>query len=641
MAEAENSEAHILIIDDEPEIRNILHEFLSRSYRCVAVNSAEEALALLATERFDLVISDITMERMSGLEMVPHCLNVAPQTVIVMISGQQTIEYAIEAMRAGAFDYITKPFDLRHVHAAVRRAFDHHKLLEDKRLYENGLEDLVKQRSAEAEHLAYYDTLTDLPNRVLFEDRLAQALAVAQHTRQIVGTLLVAFDPFKKINDTLGHAFGDLLLKEMAERLKHCVRESDTVARFDGDEFALLLTQVEGTGDLVEISRSINEALKPSFLLEGHEVYITPSIGISLFPYDGEDPRTLLKNAGAALYRAKLHGGENYQFYTSDMNTLALKRIALESSLRRALENEEFVLHYQPQVNIESKMVVATEALIRWQHPELGLLPPADFIPMAEETGLIFPIGAWVLRTACAQTRRWHQAGFGGLRIAVNVSARQFQETNLLEIIGQTVSEIGLDSKYLELELTETSIMQNTESAVKTLTRLRDTGVKIAIDDFGTGYSSLGYLKRLPIDLVKLDRTFVNGAATDPDDAALVMAIVTLAHNLRLKVIAEGVETEDQLTFLKLLRCDQGQGYLFGEPAPADLIQRLIAKRPYEGTSAAATVLERTQMIQTPYPGSRGRRRPYRADAEVKKNLAMEFTQASGVVKGSPDPVRL
>ncbi len=604
MSEIESSKAQLLIIDDEPQIRNVLHEFLSSSYQCVAVSSAEEALALLATKRFDLIISDITMERMSGLEMVPYILNLAPQTVIIMISGQQTIEYAIEAMRAGAFDYLTKPFDLRHVDAAVRRALDYHQLLESKRLYENGLEILVKQRTAQLEHLAFYDPLTDLPNRALFEDRLAQALAVAQHTRQTLGTLFLTCDRFRKINDTLGHAIGDLLLKEIAARLRCCVRESDTVARFDGDEFALLLTQVKGTEDLIQISRAIDDALKPAFLLEGHEVYVTASIGISLFPHDGDDLTSLLKNAGAALNRAQTRGGNNHQFYTSDMNARAVKRLALESSLRRAVENEEFVVHYQPQVDIQSGVIVGAEALVRWQHPELGLLPPDDFISLAEETGLILPLGAWVLRQACIQARKWGQAGFAGLRIAVNVSPRQFLEKTFLETVVQTLNETGLDSDCLELELTETSIMQNAESAIETLTRLRAMGVKIAIDDFGTGYSSLGYLKHLPIDTVKLDQSFVSGATTDPDAAALIMAIVALAHNLRLKVIAEGVETEEQHSFLKLLRCDEGQGHLFGKPVSATLIEPLMAPLSDSETGPVRTAREKASVWNGVFRGS-------------------------------------
>jgi len=554
----------------------LLKELLCAEYDCVTAGSAEEALAVLETTNFAIVISDINMGGISGLDLVPLVHLQAPDTVVVMISGQQGIESAIEAMRVGAFDYITKPFDNRHVEAAVRSALDHHQLLVNKRLYENNLEELVRQRTAEVEHLAYYDTLTDLPNRLLFEDRVAQALTLAQRNRQILGTLFLALDRFKKINDTLGHAVGDLLLKDVAERVKQCVSESDTVARFDGEEFAILLTQVTGTADLVEISRSINETLKPSFLLEGQEIYVTASIGISLFPFDGEDLGTLLKNAGAALYRAKMQGGNDYQFYTSDMNARALKRLALESSLRRAVENEEFVIHYQPQIEMESRKIVGAEALVRWQHPKFGLLAPAEFIPMAEDTGLILLLGACVLRTACVEARSWQQAGCADLRIAVNVSARQFQDKNLPDTVVQILKETGLDSASLELELTESSIMQNPESAVKTMTELREMGVKISIDDFGTGYSSLGYLKRLPIDILKLDRSFVNGATTDPDDAALVMAIISLAHNLKLRVIAEGVETEEHVRFLRLLKCDGAQGYLFGKPMPADLFRALI-----------------------------------------------------------------
>jgi diguanylate cyclase (GGDEF)-like protein len=578
ISELENPKAHLLVVDDEPEIRNVLHELLSGSYQCVVVASAEEALALLVERTFDLIISDITMELMSGLEMIAHALRLAPQTAIIMISGEQTIDYPIEALRAGAFDYIPKPFDLRQVEVIVRRALGHHNLLESRKLHEDHLRELVQQRTAEVERLAYYDTVTDLPNRALFEDRLAQALVVARSSGQMLGTLFLAFDRFKEINDTLGHSVGDLLLKQMAARLRSCVREGETVARFNGDEFALLLTQVRGTEDLIQISRAIDDALKPAFVLEGHELYVNASIGISLFPHDGEDLKTLLMNAGTALNRTQTRGGNNYRFYTSEMNARATMRLVLESSLRRAIQNEEFVVHYQPLVDIQSRMIVGAEALLRWQHPELGLLPPEIFISLAEETGSIIALGAWVLREACAQTRKWQAAGFAGLRIAVNVSPRQFQEKNLLETVVQTLQETGLASNCLELELTETSIMQNSEAAVETFTRLREMGVKIAIDDFGTGYSSLSYLKQLPIDSVKLDQSFVSGATTDPDDAALIMAIVTLAHKLRLKVVAEGVETEDQLSLLKLLRCDQGQGYLFGKPASATLIESLLAR---------------------------------------------------------------
>jgi diguanylate cyclase (GGDEF)-like protein len=563
--------AHILIIDDDQQIRSLLKELLADEYECAEVASAEEALSVLSTLNFDLVISDIQMPGISGLDLVPSILERTPETVVVMISGQQSIESAIEAMRVGAFDYITKPLDLRHVKLAVRRALVHQRLLHEKQQYEDHLEELVAQRTAEIEHLAFHDRLTDLPNRKLFADRCAQALASAQRSKSLVGVMMVSLDRFKKVSDTLGHAAGDVMLSEAGARLRTCLSIADTVARFDGEEFAMLLTQIGEAGDLADISVAVHESFKEPFHLYGQVVYITTSIGISLFPFNGDDSNTILRNAGAALFRAKQQGGNNHQFYAADMNAQAVERLALENSLRRAIENDEFITYYQPVIDLGSGKIVGMEALVRWQHPELGVLLPAKFIGLAEDTGLIVEIGDLVMRTACAQTRKWFDQGLGPLRIAVNISARHFQQENFLDRLVETLEETGLDPKSLELELTETSIMKNAESAARLLADIRKLGVKVAIDDFGTGYSSLSYLKRLPIDTVKLDRSFVSGATTDPDDAALVMAIVTLAHNLRLTVIAEGVETAEQLSFLRLLRCDEGQGYYFSKPVPPDV----------------------------------------------------------------------
>jgi diguanylate cyclase (GGDEF)-like protein len=571
MTEEIKGRSTILIIDDEEQIRSLLKELLSVEYECVEVASAEEALEILGTIDFDLVISDIQMPGISGLDLVPRILERTPDTVVVMISGQQSIESAIEAMRVGAFDYITKPLDVRHVRAAVRRALAHHQLLIEKRRYENHLEELVAQRTAQIEHLAFYDQLTDLPNRTLFADRCTQALASAQRSQQLGGVILIALDRFKKVADTLGHSAGDIVLSEAAARLQSCVGKADTVARFDGEEFAVLLTQIAEASDLADVAVALHDVFKEPFRLGEQEVYVTTSIGISLFPSNGEDSNTILRNAGAALYRAKQQGGNNHQFYAADMNAQAVERLALENSMRRAIENDEFIAYYQPVIDLASSRIVGLEALVRWQHPDLGVLPPAKFIGVAEDTGLIVEISELVMRTACAQTRKWQDEGLGRLRIAVNISARHFQQKNFLARLVEILAETRLDPKSLELELTETSIMENAESAVRLLTDIRNLGVKIAIDDFGTGYSSLSYLKRLPIDTVKLDRSFVKGATTDPDDAALVMAIVTLAHNLRLRVIAEGVETAEQLSFLRLLRCDEGQGYLFSKPMPHDV----------------------------------------------------------------------
>lgn len=576
MINPNNTKARILIVDDESSIRDLLWEILGENYVCITAESAEDALSLLHTEKFNLVISDINLGGISGIELIPKVFITAPDAVVMMISGNQTIDSAIEAMRVGAFDYLKKPFDLEHVRVAVQRALSHYSLLEEKRRYENQLEELIKERTARLNYLAYHDVLTDLPNRILFEDRLSQAL-VPTPENQRTALLLMSLDRFKEARDTLGYSFRDELLQEVAKRLKKCSREGATVAKFEGDEFALLLTRID-LENVIEITGNIFEAFKLPFVVEEHEIFITADIGISLSPDDGRDTQTLLKNAGVALSRAKEQGGNNYQFYTSDMHSKALKRLALENNLRRALERNEFNVYYQPKIKTDTGRIVGIEALVRWQHPELGLISPSEFIPLAEDTGLIVPIGEWVLRTACAQNNLWHNEGFA-LHVAVNLSARQFQQQNLAETIIEVVKETGLHPSCLNLEITESSIMKNAESAAETLGELKKAGIKISIDDFGTGYSSLGYLKRLPIDILKIDRSFIRDVTTNPDDMALVMAIIMLAHNLRLKVVAEGVETEEQLDLLHRLGCDEWQGYLCSEPVTAEIFKNLLLDR--------------------------------------------------------------
>lgn len=575
----------LLIIDDEEQIRHLLMDLLGSLYDCCTASSAEEALAALSEQTFDLVISDIDMGRMSGLELVPRVHSLSPDTVVVMISGNQDIEFAIQALRVGAFDYITKPIDLRHVEASVERALKHSELLKEKRRYKEQLEELLQKRTAQVDWLAYYDTVTQLPNRALFEDRLTQACSIAKSNGQALGVLFISLDQFKKVNDSLGHGPGDGLLREFAERLKSCISKSDTVARFGNDEFALLKTQVDDTNDVIETIGSLSQVLRFSFDLPGHELYATASVGVSMFPIDGEDCQTLLKNAGAALYKAKKSGGANYQFFTADMHELATRRLALETNLRRAIQNEEFLIHYQPRVSVDSLAITGVEALVRWQHPQFGLVSPSEFIPLAEDTGLIVPIGEWVLRQACEQNRRWQEMGFAPIQVAVNISGRQFHDRDLSQTVVRILNDSGLAPHHLELELTESSIMQNEEFAANVLTRWRNMGINITIDDFGTGVSSLASLKRLPIGALKIDQSFVRDSNMDPDDAAIVMAIITLAHNLRLRVVAEGVETEEQLRFLQLLRCDEIQGYFFSKPLPAEKLVSLFDSATTKGAT--------------------------------------------------------
>ncbi|HEV7746637.1 MAG TPA: EAL domain-containing protein [Pyrinomonadaceae bacterium] len=570
MAAIEAKQAGLLIIDDDEQIRSLLYSILAGEYDCTLVSSAEAALSLLKNIKFDLVISDINMGGISGLDLVPFVLQQSPETVVVMVSGQHRIDAAIQAMRAGAFDYLTKPFDIQHVEAAMQRALAHHRLLEEKKYYQDSLQELLSCRTAEVEQLAYFDSLTDLPNRLLFEDRLTQALKHARQDNQPVGNVLMRIDRFKEITDTLGPATGNRLLREIAWRVRKASHQRGTAARFEGDNFASLITDIHSSEDVLEVLKDLIESLRVPFVLDDHRLHVTASIGVSLFPVDGETSEELLKNAGIALFRAESVGGDNYQFYQAEMNARALELLKMEGDLRRAIEADELRLYYQPQVDLRTHQIVGVEALVRWQHPELGLLQPSRFIPLAEDTGLIAPLGEWGLREACRQLVLWQQDGLDALRISVNVSPCQFQQKNFVETVAQILLEAEIDPAKLQLEITETSLMNSADEVITRLTELKQMGLMIAIDDFGVGYSSLGYLKRLPIDMLKIDRSFVNDATTDPDDAALIMAIITLAHNLRLKVMAEGVETNDQVRFLGLLRCDEAQGYLFGKAEPGE-----------------------------------------------------------------------
>lgn len=437
--------------------------------------------------------------------------------------------------------------------------------------YDGLVSDITERKQAEQKlsHASYYDSLTDLPNRELFRDRLRQALIQARRHGRMLAVMVLDLDRFKGINETLGHTMGDLLLQAVAKRLVRCVREDDTVARPGGDEFTILFADMAEAQDASLVARKIHEALIKSFSLGGREYFITTSIGISLYPAHGADVDTLIKNADAALYQAKARGRNNHQFYIEAMHAEADKKLFLENSLRKAIDREEFTLHYQPLVDLGSGRTTGAEALVRWQHPELGLLSPLEFIPLAEETGLIIPLGDWILQKACMQARQWRDAGFPPLRISVNLSMRQFTQNAVTDTVLKAINAAQLNPGLLELELTESMVMNDAETTIASLRELKAIGVHLSLDDFGTGYSSLSRLKDLPLSTLKLDQSFVSAITRDKSNAAISRAIIGLSHNLDLRVIAEGVETTDQLEFLRGLECDGVQGYLFSRPLPA------------------------------------------------------------------------
>ena len=440
------------------------------------------------------------------------------------------------------------------------------------------LSDITEHTSyaARLTQLASYDSVTQLPNRLLLESLLKQAVARSRRSGHKIALLLLDLDHFKRINDTLGHSLGDALLQAVATRLTNCLRAGDTLGRLGGDEFVVLLEGWQWNEQVAKVARKIQGALAPGLKLEEQEVFVTASIGISLFPKDGDNSLTLLKNADIALYRAKARGRNEFCFYEAEMNARAIERLAMENDLRRSLDRGELELYYQPQLELLHQRTLGVEALLRWRRPKYGLVAPAEFVPLAEESGLIVPIGEWVLRTACVQAKTWQGQGLPPLRMAVNLSVAQFEQPDFTRLVARILSDTGLQPDCLELEITESLLMKDVNTAVAVLRTLKEMGVKLAIDDFGTGYSSLSYLKRLPIDRLKIDRSFVQDISIDPDDAAIALAVIVMAHSMNLRVVAEGVETDAQLSFLRLRDCDEMQGYYFSRPLPAGEAKRWL-----------------------------------------------------------------
>ncbi len=464
---------------------------------------------------------------------------------------------------------------IKHVHERCETFYDDN----GKPLRSVGtVQDITERKRTEEQlnYLAYYDTLTGLPNRALLLERLKQATLDAERVGRLVAVMFLDLDRFKYINDTLGHHVGDGLLKAVAERLKECVRPGDTIARLGGDEFTVVLANVAHVDDMARVARKLIDSFARPFSVEGRELFTTTSIGITLYPFDEREAEGLLKNADTAMYHAKERGRNTFQYFTAELNVRAERRLKIETALRQALERNELSLHYQPQVDLKSGRLTGMEALARWKHPELGNVSPVEFIPVAEETGFIVPLGEWVLREACRQIKAWHDTGFSKLQVAVNLSGKQLRQKDFPDRVREILQETKLESRYLDLELTESLLTVDTEETADIMHTLHDTGVSFSVDDFGTGYSSLAYLKRFPIDVLKIDRSFVRDIASDPNDVAIVKTVIAMAHTLGMRVIAEGVETREQLEFLRKQGCDGSQGYYCSMPLSAEEFSELL-----------------------------------------------------------------
>jgi len=546
----------LLIEENEVDVR-LLKESLkiarAEKYEFTTAVTLKAGLAYLEDERFDVVITELNLPDGKGIGTITHIQEQEQSVPVVVLSDQDSEELALQVVQQGAQDYLVKGQGDGFL---ICRAIEY--AIERKR-NEQGLS-----------YLANYDSLTGLANRLLFRERLDRALIRADRNKTLVALLVIDLDRFKNINDTLGHDTGDKLLIEVADRLEQCTRDGDTIARLGGDEFTIIMEDVKTFEDAVKIVDKILNQMKNAFDLSSREIYVSLSIGISIYPLDDTDSGHLLKNADSAMYSAKAGGRNGYRFYTSDMNKTLMLNLNMEAKLRRAIERQEFVLNYQPKFDINTQELLGAEALIRWVSPDEGVISPALFIPLAEDSGLIGVITDWVIKEACMQNSSWQQEGYAPIRMAINISPRQFEQENIARRIFNQIICSDLAPKYVELEITEGALMDDVEKSNDILKELKGRGIHISIDDFGTGYSSLSYLKKFHINTLKIDQSFVRDIMEDSDDAAIVSAVIAMAKSLRLNVIAEGVETTEQLNFLAAKGCNEAQGYLLGKPVSAD-----------------------------------------------------------------------
>ena len=560
----------LLLVEDMPGdsrlLRKMFNEEGSPSTEMTHVNCMSAAEAHLAAHAADIILLDLGLPDAQGLEAIRRAHAAAPGVPVVVLTGLDDESLAVQALQQGAQDYLIKgQIETRGLLRSLRYAIE-------RKTMESAALAMARQMAHSAEH----DFLTGLPNRMLLNDRVGQAIALAARHVKKVAVLFLDLDGFKHINDSLGHQVGDKLLQSIAKRLVDCIRGSDSVSRQGGDEFVVLLLELEHAEDAAVTARRMLQAVAQPHSIGQHDLHVTASIGVSVYPDDGLDADTLIKNADTAMYQAKENGRRSFQFFKPAMNVRAVERQFIEEGLRGALERQEFALHYQPKVNLTTGAITGAEALIRWTHPARGSISPADFIPVAEDCGLILPIGAWVLREACAQARIWMDAGLPVASMAVNVSAMEFRAENFLENLFAVLAETGLDPKSLELELTESVLMKHAASAAAILQTLRESGIRVTIDDFGTGYSSLSYLRKFPVDALKIDQSFIRQISSAGNDTVIVKAVIGMGRSLKLRVIAEGVEKLEELAFLRAYRCDEAQGYYFSRPVPPQQFAMLL-----------------------------------------------------------------
>jgi diguanylate cyclase (GGDEF)-like protein len=565
----------LLIASDLAESRLIRKMFKhqgSYAFTLIHVDSMENAEKYLAEHSMDVILLDLELPGAQGLETIRHTMGAAHNASLVLLSSPNDEPIAMQAMSEGAQDYLLKghlePRSLMRVlHNSVER-----KTVE-KALFNEKLRILAEQIT----NLAERDALTGLPNRLLLRERLDHAIARAARNKGLIAVLFLDLDGFKQINDSLGHSAGDKLLQSVAKRLLDCIRTPDTVSRQGGDEFIVLLQDVQQPEDVSNAAGRILKAVAETHSIDRHDVRVTASIGVSIYPADGRDAATLVENADTAMYQAKESGRQSYRFFEPEMNARAVLRQSIEKEMRQALKRHEFLLFYQPRIDLRTGMIAGAEALLRWSHPTRGLILPSQFITVAEDSGLILPIGAWVLRQACTQARAWADAGLFLKNMAVNISALQFRNGSFLEDVAAILHATGLDAKFLNIEMTERVVMERTDLATPILQVLRNRGVRVSVDDFGTGFSSLSQLRKLPLDALHIDQSFVRQITASPVDTAVVSAIVAMGHSLGLRIVAEGIETAEEAAFLKSQECDEAQGFYFGRPMPAGEFSTLLA----------------------------------------------------------------